>query len=224
MARDNAPQVRQREQLARKQGKRASHDRILIVSEGSKTEPNYFNEIRQELRLPTANIQIHPSELGTEPIQVVEYAEKLLREGCSVKRIQKKAFERVYVVFDRDEHRSYHQALDKAAALDDKIKNDNKQAVHFHAIASVPSFELWLLLHFENIQHNIHRHEVLRRLKQHLPHYEKGGTGSYAATKIHLAEAQQRAQALAQRFNAHSGAEPYTAVHELVSTLQSLGR
>lgn len=224
MAIDNHPKARQREQLARKQGKRASHDRILIVSEGSKTEPNYFNEIRQELRLPTANIQIHPSELGTEPIQVVEYAEKLLREGCSVKRIQKKAFEQVYVVFDRDEHRSYHQALDKATALNEKIKNDNKQAVHFHAIASVPSFELWLLLHFENIQHNIHRHEVLRRLKQHFPGYEKGSTGSYTATKSRFDEAQQRALALAHRFDAHSGTDPYTAVHELVSMLHSLGR
>jgi len=40
MARDNAPQERQRKQLERKRAQRASYDRILIVSEGSKTEPN----------------------------------------------------------------------------------------------------------------------------------------------------------------------------------------
>lgn len=222
MAIDNHPRARQREQLARKQGKRASHDRILIVSEGSKTEPNYFKEIQRDLHLPTANIQILPGELGTEPIQVVAFAETILRDGYTVKGIQKKAFERVYVVFDRDEHHSYHQALAKATALDGKIKNDNKQTISFQAIASVPSFELWLLLHFENIQHDIHRHEVLRRLKQHLPAYEKGSSGSYAATKAHLDTAEQRAQALAQRFNAHNGANPYTAVNELVGTLRSL--
>jgi hypothetical protein len=42
MARDHSPQERQRKQLERKQGQRAGYHRILIVSEGSKTEPNYF--------------------------------------------------------------------------------------------------------------------------------------------------------------------------------------
>ena len=46
MARDNSPKERQRQQLERKLARRASYDRILIVSEGSKTEPNYFGEIR----------------------------------------------------------------------------------------------------------------------------------------------------------------------------------
>ena len=72
MARDNSPQERQQKQLARKQGRRASYDRILIVSEGSKTEPNYFREIRAAYRLHTANVEVRPSELGTAPIQVVQ--------------------------------------------------------------------------------------------------------------------------------------------------------
>ena len=55
MARDNAPKERQQKQLERKQARRASYDRILVVSEGSKTEPNYFREIRAAYRLHTAN-------------------------------------------------------------------------------------------------------------------------------------------------------------------------
>lgn len=55
MARDNSPWERQRKQLERKLNRRASYDRILIVSEGSKTEPNYFREIRAAHRLQTAN-------------------------------------------------------------------------------------------------------------------------------------------------------------------------
>ena len=72
MARDNAPHERQQKQLARKLGRRSSYDRILIVSEGSETEPNYFKEIRTTYRLDTANIEVRPSELGTAPIQGVE--------------------------------------------------------------------------------------------------------------------------------------------------------
>lgn len=46
MARDNSPQERQKKSLSAKLGRRASYDRILIVSEGRKTEPLYFTEIR----------------------------------------------------------------------------------------------------------------------------------------------------------------------------------
>lgn len=64
MARDNSPKERQRKQLERKKGRRASYDRILIVSEGSKTEPNYFRETRAAYRLHTANVEVRPSELA----------------------------------------------------------------------------------------------------------------------------------------------------------------
>ena len=104
MARDNSPQERQRQQLERKLARRASYDRILIVSEGSKTEPNYFGEIRQAYRLHTANVEVRPSELGTAPIQVVQYAKELFEFGDKHKNIQPRAFEQVYAVFDRDDH------------------------------------------------------------------------------------------------------------------------
>ena len=55
-------------------------------------------------------------------------------------------------MFDRDDHASYFNALELAASLDDRLRNDNKRPVAFKAIASVPSFEPWLLLHDEDIQ------------------------------------------------------------------------
>jgi hypothetical protein len=54
-------------------------------------------------------------------------------------------------VFDRDDHASYFEALRAAESLDRKLKNDANQFIRFQAIASVPSFELWLLLHYEDI-------------------------------------------------------------------------
>ena len=73
MARDNSPWERQKKQLQRKQGRRASYDRILIVSEGRKTEPLYFSEIRAAYRLHTANVEVWPSERGTAPITGVRF-------------------------------------------------------------------------------------------------------------------------------------------------------
>ena len=222
MARDNAPTERQKKQLERKLGRRASYDRILIVSEGSKTEPNYFKEIRAAHRLHTANVEVQPSGLGTEPIQVVQYAKSLFESGDRHKQIQARAFEKVYAVFDRDDHRTYFDALRLAESLDRKLRNDNAQPVHFQAIASVPSFELWLLLHYEDIQAPIYRNDVMDRLKQHIPSYDKGAGGAFETTRDRLETATQRAQALAAKFNAHTDPEPFTALHELVMLLTTL--
>lgn len=222
MARDNSPKERQQKQLERKQGRRASYDRILIVSEGSKTEPNYFREIRAAYRLHTANVEVWPSELGTAPIQVVEHTQSLFENGDRHKNIQRRAFEKVYAVFDRDDHLSYHNALAQAASLDGKLRNDARHPVLFQAIASVPSFELWLLLHFEDIRAPIHRDEVMRRLKQYIPDYEKGAVDAYARTCAYLPLAIERAERLAQQFNAHTDPEPFTAIVELVKLLTTL--
>lgn len=222
MARDDSPKERQKRQLERKLGRRASYDRILIVSEGSKTEPNYFREIRAMYHLHTANVEVQPSELGTEPIQVVQFAKSLFEGGDRNKRIQPRAFEHVYAVFDRDDHRTYFEALKLAESLDCKLRNDNRQPVRFKAIASIPSFELWLLLHYEDIQAPIHRDEVMARLTQQIPGYEKGARGTFATTRDRLETAMQRAHVLAARSHAYTAPEPFTALHELVSQLTLL--
>ena len=222
MGRDNSPWERQRKQLERKLNRRASYDRILIISEGSKTEPNYFREIRAANRLHTANVEVQPSELGTSSIQVVRYARELFEKGDQHKPIQPRAFERVYAVFDRDDHATYFDALNLAASLDGKLRNDNKQPVIFKAIGSVPCFELWLLLHYEDVQAPLHRDEVIRRLKQYFPGYKKGVTGTFATTRQYLDMATLRAGRLAARATAYDDPEPFTAIAELVLLLTNL--
>ena len=208
--------------MARKTGRRASYDRILIVSEGSKTEPHYLNEIRAKHRLSTTNVQVQPSQHGTTPLQVVEYAEHLFVNGDEAKNIQPRAFERVYAVFDRDDHLNYHNALKKAAARDKKLFSDLGEAVRFEAVASVPCFELWLLLHFEDVLAPLRRTEVYQRLRQFLPDYDKGQAGHYAETRQYLNAATERAVFLATQFNAHHGTDPYTDIHSLVTRLTTL--
>jgi len=222
MARDNSPRERQRQHLQRKLGRRAGYDRILIVAEGTKTEPNYFGEIRSTYRLHTANVGIHPGGLGTAPVNVVEYARQLFVDGDRHKQIPPRAFDRVYAVFDRDDHPSYHDALTQAQKLDCTLRNDNKQKVPFTAVASVPNFELWLLLHYENIQAPIHRGEALARLQIHIPDYAKGAPHTFATTSSLLSTAMERTTALAGKFTAWDEPEPFTGVGPLVDLLINL--
>jgi hypothetical protein len=223
MGEDNQPKHRQQARdLRRRAAQRAPFDRVLVVSEGEKTEPQYIQEIRRDFRLNTTNVRVLPSALGTEPIQVVDYAEYLFRNGDHAKGIEPFSFDRVFAVFDRDEHASYRQALAKADALDGKLKNDADETVSFRAIASVPCFEVWLLLHFEDVQAPISRNDVYERLRIHLPDYEKGQGGHWAGTKDRFDEATGRAQSRAAATTAYDGHETFTAMHELVSLLLHL--
>ena len=77
--------------------------------------------------------------------------------------------------------------------------------------------------HFEDIQHPLHRDEVMRRLKAHIPGYDKGIDGTFASTRHNLDIAVQRAGRLAARSNAFVDTEPYTDVVHVVSLLKALG-
>ncbi len=161
MGRDNQAKVRQLRRKTAKDARRAGYSRILIVTEGSKTEPLYLEEIRAAHQLHSANVEVQPAQMGTAPIQVVRYAQQLFEDGDMRKGIRPKSFDQVYAVFDRDDHDSYFSALNLAKALDGKLRNDEKQPITFKAIASIPSFELWLLLHYESVQAPIQRDEVM---------------------------------------------------------------
>jgi len=151
MGKDGQPKHRQAARgLLRRRAQRQAAERLLIVCEGSKTEPWYLGEIRQQLRLPSANVQVQPAAYGTEPLRIVEYPERLFTEGQRALGIHARNFDRVVVVFDRDEHHTYHSALRRVAALNGRLENDERVKVPFEAAVSVPCFELWLLLHLKD--------------------------------------------------------------------------
>jgi hypothetical protein len=147
----NKPNVRS---LSRRTNTRERSEAILIICEGKKTEPNYFNAIKREYRLPS--VRVLPSD-GTDPKQVVNYAWKLFKDGDSSMHIDPKSFGYVYAVFDRDDHQGYQKAIDYAHDLGNR---KTKGLESFKAIASNPCFELWLLLHFQAVTHAASREDV----------------------------------------------------------------
>ena len=214
MARTPKGRAKPTSHLRRGQPTREPYERILIVCEGEKTEPNYFNEIRQEARISTLHIRILHSQEGTQPLQVVNSA-KLEFEKT-------KQFEKVFAVFDRDDHRTYADAITRAEALNGKLENDEGKKVLFKAIVSVPCFELWLLLHYANIQSYFHRREILHRLRTHIINYEKGQDGIYKLTKENITVATERSQYLKNHFSRLPGDEAYTDVDEIVGILRAI--
>lgn len=218
MSIENSPRVRQRAQLERKQNKRASYDRILIVCEGEKTEPFYFEEIREFYKLQTANVKVTHSTYGTSPLQIVEYS----LDEC----LRTRKWEQVYCVFDRDDHRSFNDAIQKINTLNVKHRNDLKQPIKFTAIQSNPCFELWLLLHFECVTRHSHRNQIISLLSQadRINGYGKGQAGNFNKTKDNLKTAFQNAATLKAERDRVQTENPYTNVDELVYRLINLGQ
>jgi hypothetical protein len=223
MGRDNQPRTRQKKQLERKQSLIEQFDRILIVSEGSKTEPNYIQDILRHYRIPSASYCILPSQYGTSPKQVVEFALDIFSYGESRQRIEGLDFDRVYVVFDRDEHKSYNEALKLIESINNNpLINKAGKLVIVRAIVSVPNFELWLLLHYKLVHGPISRQEVIRELKKHLTGYEKGNAGYFDATRNLLQSAFKNSNILAKTNKASDGDMPYTSMGELVEYLMNI--
>jgi hypothetical protein len=208
-------------ELRRQKAKCAPYDRVLIVCEGEKTEPNYFKRLREKLRLKTANIVIVDDKSGVDPLKVVNFAiEKYLNE---YKKGYK--FNRIYCVFDKDRHATYNTALKKV-----DISSRLKGGATLYAITSVPCFEVWILLHFEYTTRPFcaagigasHCATVETQLKKHIPNYLKGKPDIHDIVTEKLPNALRNAKQLTD-FHENSGTDnPSTNVHELIEYLQNI--
>ena len=113
--------------------------------------------------------------------------------------------------------------LARVTGLNGQLVNDERVRVPFEAVVSVPCFELWLLLHFEDVLAPLHRDEALARLRLHVAGYTKGQGSHWAVTRERLDVATARANALMDAgHTAEDGTQPYTRMHELVHRLLHL--
>ncbi|MDR1874892.1 MAG: RloB family protein [Synergistaceae bacterium] len=215
MARDNQPKDRQRKKLERKSGRRATYDRLLIVCEGEKTEPHYFDGVRKDHRLSPVCVKTMPGKYGTLPQQVIDYA----YDYCSK---ENNKWEKIFCVFDRDDHPNFENAIRSAMSKNRTLLNDQGQKIDFLAIPSVPCFELWLFLHFEGVTSQISRFNLLKRLKKYIPGYEKSATDHFEKTKDRLETAYRNTAQLSRNRNGPIIQNPFTAVDEVMKALMNL--
>ena len=135
MTKKNQRRAKNEEGFRRLPPSRDESDRVLIVTEGTKTEPDYFNRLKTELGLTTAEVKI-TGKGGSAPIRVVETAEQILKKDDE--------FDQIYLVFDRDTHSTYDVAIKRVSKLANQRQFRKKTVC---AITSVPCFEVWFILH-----------------------------------------------------------------------------
>lgn len=145
---DNAVLKRRaREEKKRKTEFKSKRKFYLIVCEGEKTEPNYFESLKSSLPkgvLELTNIDIDGT--GKNTLSIVEEAEKL-RTRYEEKYLRK--IDKVWAVFDKDSFpaKNFNNAINKGENSKPKI----------NCAWTNEAFELWYLLHFNYYNTGISR-------------------------------------------------------------------
>ncbi len=215
--RDNQPKHRQmhkeQRRLARQKASRGGLPSVLIVCEGRETEPNYIDGLRDHLRVNAAAVHIEGGDSVTDPVGLVRKAQKLYKSD--------RDYDLVYVVCDGD---SIHLADARVLAAR-PLRNAAGDTTQVQMIASCPSIEFWLLLHFEYSARPFQNSaEAQRALRAHLPDYRKNDRDIFRKTVTGFDLACQRVQQLKEELRANGGTAPDTDMPLLVHQFRRMQR
>ncbi|MBP6919503.1 MAG: RloB domain-containing protein [Candidatus Omnitrophica bacterium] len=197
---------RKQSRIAKRQvAVRTVRETFLIVCEGEKTEPNYFNSFR----LTSSQVKDEIFGPGDNTVSLVEKTIKYKKDAATygIK------FDQIWCVFDKDDNPDDN--FEKAIAL--AKKHDIKVAY------SNECFELWYLLHFQYHQTASKRSEYITRLSALLGKpYEKNSTEIYQLILNKQGDGIRNASRLLSGYIATHPASvrrPSTTVHILVNEL-----
>lgn len=172
-------------------------ERFLIVCEGEKTEPNYFNSFR----VPKNVIDVYG--FGNNTIELVEKAVELKRNGD---------YDQVWCVFDRNSFpaKNFNAALELAKKEKIEVAYSNE------------AFELWYLLHFNFYDTAMPREDYKKKLSRLLGHeYKKNSENIYEELESRQPNAIKNARRLLDQYSSPKpeSDNPSTTVHLLVEQL-----
>ena len=200
----------------RKQGTRDQIVRFLIVCEGEKTEPNYFKAFIDNRRSEVKEVNV--KGCGCSTCQLINEAKKIREK---LERERPVSFDRVWLVFDKDEFKDFNKAIEDA----------KKEGMN--CAWSNQAFELWYVLHFQYLVTGVDRKQYIEMIEDKVRkasknkkfEYKKNDEGFYQILQEHGDEEQaiKRAQKLRKirgekkNYAAHN---PRTEVDLLVDELR----
>lgn len=199
----------------RKENIREKLVRFLIVCEGKKTEPHYFKALINNYISAVCEVTIEGEGRAT-----VALVDRTLEIKAELERKNAMSFDRVWVVFDKDDFEDFNDAIKKAHKLGFKSAWTNE------------AFELWYYLHFEYLDTGINRDAYIEKLEKAFRNkmgdnsfkYRKGNPDIYKLLQQYGRE--DLAKRFAKQLRAlHTGTnyamhKPCTMVDELVEELE----
>ena len=199
----------------RKENVREKLVRFLIVCEGTKTEPHYFEALIKNYISTVREVTIEGE--GHATVALVDRALEIKQE---LERKNAMSFDRVWVVFDKDDFDDFNEAIKKAHKLG------------LHSAWTNEAFELWYYLYFEYLDTGISRAAYIEKLEEAFRNrmgdagfkYQKGNPDNYKLLQQYGRE--DLAKRFAKQLRAlHNGTDyakhkPCTMVDKLVEELE----
>ncbi len=198
----------------------------LIVTEGTKTEPNYFKALQDNIHEKYKNrirLEIHGE--GNNTISLFDRAIQIVRNSGIT-------YKHVWIVYDVDDFPA--DKINKTKELCNNIteelskKSENNDVETFyHALWSNECIELWFLLHFDYLESNLHRSEYYPKLTKCLlkigqNEYKKNRNDIFTVLLPYLTTAIKNAKRLANinEGKTPANSNPGTTVYELLEKLE----
>ncbi|MCH9663687.1 MAG: RloB family protein [Gammaproteobacteria bacterium] len=193
---------------------RSSRKVYYYSAEGTKTEKQYFDAVEiclgayLESRLVKKSFcfKYYDTKQNTSVHKVIEKFDKFLQSRELHERDQFEA----WVVFDSDQ-----RPPTEITALHNWADGTRCRYVAL----SVPKFEYWLLLHFENAGGTGSPRHIDRQLRKHIPHYKKG----IERERISLTKIQTAVRRAKKRHQLHldspNGELRYSTVYKLIESV-----
>jgi hypothetical protein len=189
----------------RKQGTQ-SRIRVLIVCEG-KTEQAYFNAFRKNLRLSGIMIEIPKNPGGTAPKNLLDFAKATYFKDSD--------FDRLYCVFDKDQHSTYLTTQEEI----DRLRSA-RDSMPIYWIASNPCFEVWIISHFKLHVTAFGTCKKVESFLRRYIDYKKNDPDLFEKIDSKREVAKSNAKKLLNQQENNPKADPYTNMHELIEYLE----
>ncbi|MGB4698431.1 MAG: RloB family protein, partial [Methanothrix sp.] len=152
-----------------------------------------------------------------DPISLVKAAISIINRKRSDCRISQEEGDEIYCVYDVDDN-------------SDAVLNSAKELAEKNGIKiflSNPCFEIWFLLHFEQVNKGVSREDLYEQLKKYIKNYDKSGEVYHL-----LKDLQANAIANAERLNSMheengislscNACNPSTQVFKMIKYFKSL--
>lgn len=182
---------------------REAFERILVVTEGQKTEVNYIAHLISSFKISPGLVKVVGG--GESPERLVQRAIDIHKEESQ------DAFDSIFCMFDRDSHAHFNSAIKRIRDL----QINEKLPIDF--IVCSPCFELWILLHFSYSSQPIVASGnksscavLINKLRKSrgMSDYEKASTSTFKIILPKLKVASQNAKLLRRDLEECTDGEP----------------
>ena len=194
--------------ITRRKATRSPAARIVVVTEGALTEPQYLRAFREV----HGNRSVRLITIGGvgDPRAVVERA---IAELDKMRGDKLAANDSVWAMFDRDVHPQYAEAKDMAHGNRVRLAISN------------PCFEVWGIFHYRDHHAFLDRHECQRRLAELCAGYSRTGSKVFNDRAViengyHDAVGRAENSLVRRREDGAPEGNPSTTVHRLTEHIR----